>query len=348
MLPYYIASEAFCLTSVLLPIIASAAITNPTVNILQPTVEDSSVSALPSSPVDPRFRKEIAGYNHIPVSRTSLMMTFVNEMSKLALLDWNGQVGSFRSTPFPGYSDVAIFLNVKSPARTIQTRIAVWGLFSAFVNTAVANRFKACDVDLYWADVKVARIRIRPNPATSSQSTIGEQGSMNQSLVQVLPTLPRLDDAINNLSNGSPNLTNGTSTLTEPVFEADCGYLEDAETLTDIEVFATVFSVLRNLAPVPKTNLVDEGFETGMRTVEAKIQFQGPGEIPSHAPGPPYYQYQWVIRAVHAMPIYMLHQRRFAELGVGIVVDGRRLGRGQILKGEMGSRGVAGTNVSNF
>ena len=154
----------------------------------------------------------------------------------------------------------------------------------------------------------------------------------------MLPTLPSLDDdddAISNLANGSPDLTNGTSTLTEPVFEADCDYLEDARTLTDTEVFATVFSVLRNLAPVPKTNIVDESFEIGMRTIGAKIQFQGLGEIPSHPQGPPYYQYQWVIRAVLAMPIYMLHQQRFAELGVLIIVDGRHLGRGQILKGEM-------------
>lgn len=326
------------MSAILLPTIVSAAIPIPTINILQPSV-NTSASALPPSPVDPRFGKTISGYNQIPVSRISLMMTFVNEMSKLALLDWNGQVGSFRSTAFPGYSDVAIFLNVKPPMQTIQTRIAVWGMFSAFTNIVIANRFKACDVDLYWADVKVARIRIRPHPATtSSQSTVGEQGSRNQSLVQMLPTLPSLDDdddAISNLANGSPDLTNGTSTLTEPVFEADCDYLEDARTLTDTEVFATVFSVLRNLAPVPKTNIVDESFEIGMRTIGAKIQFQGLGEIPSHPQGPPYYQYQWVIRAVLAMPIYMLHQQRFAELGVLIIVDGRHLGRGQILKGEM-------------
>lgn len=328
--------------------IVSAAIANPTINVLQPSVSNSSFSTLPSVPVDPRFRVEIKGYNPIPVRRTSLMMTFVNEMSKLAIMDWNGQVGSFRSTAFPGYSDVAIFLNVKRPAQTIQTKIAIWGMSSTFTNTVIANRFKACDVDIYWDDVKIARIRIRPNPATSSQSTIEEQGSQNQSLVQVLPTLPSLDDVTGNHTNGFLNLTNDTSILTEPVFEADCYYLEDAKTLTDTEVFATVFSVLKNIAPVPKTSLVEETFEMGMLTVDARIQFQGPEDIPGHPPGPPYYQFQWVIRALHAMPIYMLGQGRFAELGVLIVVDGRHLGIGHILKGEMDPPGITGTNTSTF
>ena len=325
--------------------VASAAITSPTINILQPSVTNSSFSILPSIPVDPRFKKEIVGYNLIPVSRTSLMMTFVNEMAKIALMDWNGQIGSFRSTAVPEYSDVVIFLTVKRPAQTIQTKIAVWGLFSTFTNTVIANRFKACDVDLYWDDVQIARIRVRPKPATS-QSTIGEQGSQNQSLAQVLPTLPSLDDLSRNLTNGHSNLTNDTSILTEPVFDIDCQYPEGAKTLTDIEVFATVLSVLKTIAPVPKTDLVDAAFETGMLTIDARVQFQGPEDIPWHPPGPPYYQYQWVVRALHAMPTYMLDQGRFAELAVLIIVDGRHLGVGQILKGEMDPQDITGKNIS--
>lgn len=278
--------------------VASAPTTNPIINILQPSVKNLFVFTdltLEPAPVDPRFRVAVSSYDHVPVSRTSFMMTCVNEMSKLALLDWNGQVGSFRSTAVPRCSDVAIFLNVRSPAQTIQTRIAVWGEYLVFINEVLPNRFMACDIDLYWDDVKVARLRVRPNPATSSQSsrlTIREQSNQNQSLVKVLPTLPSLHNAISNLTNGSSDLSNDKSILIEPVFEAICDYCEDAETLNDTEVFATVVSALQNIAPAPKTSLVEEAFETGMTSVDARVQFQGPGEIPWHPQGPPYYQYQ--------------------------------------------------------
>ena len=340
--------ETFLLSSVLLPMVASAAIRNPTMNILQPSVKNLSVPTdltLEPVPRDPRLRVEASGYNHIPLSRTSLMMTFVNEMSKLASLDWNRQVGSFRSTAVQGYSDVAMFLNVRSPAQTIQTKIAVWGMFSTFSNTVMGNRFKACNIDLYWDDVKIARIRVRPNP-TTSQSTIGEQNGQNQSLSQELPALPSLYNSVGNLTDEPSDLTNDTSILTQPAFEAVCHYIEDAKTLNDTEVFATIIGTLKNIAPIPKTSLVEEAFETGMRTVDAKVQFEGPEGIPPHPPGPPYYQYQWVIRALHAMPRYMLDHGRLAELGVSIVVDGRQLGFGQLLKGEVGPARVTYTDIS--
>ncbi|CAF9939792.1 hypothetical protein IMSHALPRED_001633 [Imshaugia aleurites] len=347
MLPCHVLSETVFLLFILLPMVALA-ITNP-ITILQPSVRNFSASTeltLGPVPQDPRLRIAIQGYNQIPVSRTSLMMTCVNEISKLVSLDWNGQVRSFRSSQIQGYSDVAIFMNVRSPAPSIQTKVAVWGMYLTFTNTVIANRVKACDVDLYWDDVRVARIRVRPNPATSSQSMIGEQGSPDQRLLQELPALPSLYNTSGNLTDGSSNIHNDTSILKEPMFEADCSYLGDAETLNDIEVFATIMGALKNIAPVPKTSLVHDAFETGMRTVDARVQFQGPEDIPWHPPGPPYYQYQWVIRALHAMPGYMLSQGRLAELGVSIVVDGRRLGFGQLIKGEVDPVRATYTNIS--
>ncbi len=55
---------------------------------------------------------------------------------------------------------------------------------------------------------------------------------------------------------------------------------------------------------------------------------------------PPFFEYRWAIEAVRQMPGFLLQQRRFAELGIRVIVDGVRVGTALLEKGEPDNLGA--------
>ena len=110
--------ETAVVASTWLSMVASA--TTPTRDLSIAPILSTNTSAsftIPITPIDPRFHITGLVTPHPPLTQNSLLMTAVNEMAKLALLDWNGRVGSFRSTRIPGYSDISISIKVTPPAQ---------------------------------------------------------------------------------------------------------------------------------------------------------------------------------------------------------------------------------------
>ncbi len=266
-------------------------------------------------------------------------MTAINEMGNLALLDWNGQIRSFRSQRIPGYSDVSIVIRVVPPAQRIDTRIAVWGLYAAIDSMRINDKFEANEYGLYWGNSQVGVLRFR-NLAASHYAPRGEQNE-SQSLDLILPTLPSVAKSFGKPTKKNPSSANITGMLKEHVLVANCHYLPDAESLTFEEVLLPIISAMRDVAAVPKTSFMDSAFVAQPAGMDAKVIFAGRNGGPiGRRTGT--YQYQWVIKVLDAIPSFFLMNERFAEMYVNIIVDGVYLGCGGLDKREVESISVTG------
>ena len=47
---------------------------------------------------------------------------------------------------------------------------------------------------------------------------------------------------------------------------------------------------------------------------------------------PPFFEYRWLIESLRQLPAFLLQQGRFAEISMGIVVDGVHVGNGLLEK----------------
>ena len=320
--------------------VASTIIPAQDLSIFQTVPKNISASlTIPVTPIDPRFRITVFDGPDTPLNQKSLLMTAINEMGKLALLDWNGQIKSFRSQRIPGYSDVSIVVRVVPPAQRIDTRIAVWGLYAAIESMSTNDKFEAKEYSLFWGNSQVGVLRFH-NIAASQYTPRGEQNE-SQSSDLILPTLPSLANSFGKPTKETPSSANITEMLKEHVLVANCHYLPDAESLTFGEVLLPIISAMRNVAAVPKTSFMDSAFVAQPAGMEAKVIFAGRSGGPvGRRTGT--YQYKWVIRVLYAIPSFFFMNDRFAEMYVNIIVDGVYLGVGMLDKREVESISVTG------
>ncbi len=247
-------------------------------------------------------------------------MTAVNEMAKLALLDWYGHIGSFRSTPLVGYSDISISIRTVPPAQQLDTRIAVWGLYAAIDSMRLEGRFEENEYDLYWVDSVVAVLSFK-TVATSQSATGGQRNESeneSESLDPMLPTLPNVDDSVSDEIAGT----------LKGSFAADCLYIVRARPLTFEEVLLPIINALREVAAQPKTSYLDSAFQVPV--MASRVFFAGPDarRISRRAT----YQYKYVIKALHTMPDFLLTNDRLAEMCMRINVNDVYVGTGGLDK----------------
>ena len=302
--------------------VASASISTPDLSIFQNLSNNISTNlSIPSAPIDPRFH--ITGFNgpDTPLPQNSLLMTAVNEMAKLALLDWYGNIGSFRSHPLPGYSDISISIRTVPPEEQLDTRIAVWGLFAAIDSMRLEGRFEENEYDLYWVDSVVAVLRFKT--FATLQSAMGGQRngseSESESLDLTLPTLPSVDDSVSAEITGTPE---------DGRFVAECFYIVRARPLTFEEILLPIINALREVAAQPKSSYLDSAFQVPV--MASRVFFAGPNarRITRRAT----YQYKYVIKALHTMPDFLLTNDRLAEMCMRIIVNGVYVGTGGLDK----------------
>lgn len=295
---------------------------------LQPVSTNISTGlTLPITPIDPRFGITRTIGPDTPLAQNSLLMTAVNEMAKLALRDWSGRVGSFRSSHLPGYSEVLIVIRTVRPARKIDTRIVVWGLYAAIDNMRLNHRFQVNEYQLYWDDILVGTLRF--SSTVASESATGGQQSETERLDLMLPTLPSIVNPFRNGTEDNTSSADSTGSL-EDFFFADCLYIQDAQPLTFEEVLVPIITALRDVAAAPKTSFMDGKFLVQPVGMDAKVLFGGRDYGPITERNT--YSYEFVIRALHAIPDFFLRNNRFGEMLMHLIVNGVYVGVGGLDK----------------
>lgn len=104
--------------------------------------------------------------------------------------------------------------------------------------------------------------------------------------------------------------------------ETMCRYRPDVEEFSVSEALGAVMAGLRDVAPVPKDDRMDEYFSSYVEGMDSALFFDGNDEDPEH----PTYQYKYVIDTLLAMSSWLLSHGRLAEMACGIVIDGQDVG----------------------
>lgn len=320
--------------------IGSPAIPSEDLSFLQPVSTNNSTGlSLPITPIDPRFSITRTVGPNTPLAQNSLLMIAVNEMAKLALRDWNGRVGSFRSQQISGYSEVLIVMRTARPARKIDTRIVVWGLYAAIDNMRLNHRFQMNEYQLYWDNSMVGTLRFSSTVAL--ESATGVQQSETERLDLTLPTLPSIVNTFQNGTEDKTSSADSTGSL-EDFFFADCLYIQDAQPLTFEEVLVPIITTLRDVAAAPKASFMDGKFLVQPIGMDAKVLFGGRDYGPISERNT--YQYEYVIRALRAIPDFFLRNNRFAEMLMHLIVNGVYVGVGGMDKRDDSANAVDATS----
>ncbi|KAL6722240.1 hypothetical protein ACLMJK_001347 [Lecanora helva] len=285
--------------------------------------------SIPNTPIDPRFRIIGNPGSNTPLDLGSLLMTGTNELAKLALKDWEGEVPSFRSAFIPRYSDVAIVMKAVRPASHIDTKIAVWGLFSALNQMATTGRCLGQNYDLYWGMTRVAVLVIKPKLdltiAMPSEEGRNESNTLNT-------TLPTLSDNVSFLQQApiSTSVRIGKQTISprDHSFSTRCRWPPGARPIPILFAFSIILNGLRLVASEPKTSLVDQDFSVQSTDNPARAFFAGPYGEPISIPGDRTYPYELVILTLRAMMNFLVVNHRYTEMAVDLVVDGVSVGSG--------------------
>lgn len=279
----------------------------------------------PGVPVDPRFSAEIAYFDDIPLDRESLLGTATATMGKLAETDFQGRTGNVHS-PLMRSSSVSIQFQVTTPARQVETRIAIWALYGAVLNIASTSMYQQATMTVYWNLYEVAILYIRPR--ASSRLTLEPPSDSLRSVSDKLPYLQYPTNTSAAWTDDHSGDANTTNTLSYGDFRTICGYPLDAEVLSVSEVLAAVMTGLKNVASVPKNDRMDGAFASHYAGIDARVVFSGSLTDPNH----PTYQYKYVIYVLVLMTQRLLRDGTLAELGCHILVNGQDVGIGRLEK----------------
>ncbi len=307
----------------------AAAITNPNLSLLL-QASNTSLAKFTSlgNDLHPHFHIAI-GYGNDGLPATAMLMDAVDSLAKLAPLDYLGRQPNFHGH-MEAYPQVVIDVDPVYPATDVENRVAVlciyWGM-----ETVVSNRnYKNAEIDCFWDNVVVAQVRFE-QPGYYSSATVETNSPISSLGVTAEPTV----------SNGTtPGLTAGNSTLNSPTalntsLDARVNsifyFRSDSQTLSLTDVFIITMATLKNVASFPSTDAVTSFTSGAGSAYDLYFAFASGETIRTR---PPFYEYRWIIETVRQIPAWMLSQRRFAEISIGILVDDVHLGSAVLEKGE--------------
>ena len=279
--------------------------------------------------IDPRFHLK-AVYAETQIPLTPCFMNVVELLAQYAELDWLSEVKGRHGVVLPEYPQVEFAVIPAAPARSIEVRLVIWGLWVGIRDIINRNLYYEAEYEVLWENQVVAFIYItKPmdlQPPTNSTATLGTD--------EPLSLLPSPDAAISNNPDTSNNSStfNSSDLLTDGHFSWKPRYAPRAQTLTVIEVFLTVMAGLKNAAFHSALEKVPGPYASSAVDVFANVQFYIFGRRHPR-PKPPFFQYIHVIKALRLIPGYMLREKRFAEMLFEIDVNGMTVGDGYLQKG---------------
>jgi len=336
----------------------AAVISASTGSTASPSVNESSfLGSSPNInflvPIDPaKFRSSI-NYGELKLPATSVLINAVDVMVQLALQDWDSQMGpkTFK-LDIPRYSQIEIIISPWDTARgaTLHSGFAVLGLFEVILNILgdPTRRFKSVQSTFLYEGVQVGWLMIRRTAGTASVSAFNNTNA-------IVPTFPTFAEAARTLDDvAAPTAVVGGADLTAPAWDDSqlkVEYIQGQHTFTIYEIFFAVIASIKEMAVHDRTARVDD-FSTYIDTPPITtagqpivISFRSHDNPPRTAEQPPYFKWEWLIKAFGQVPQYMLASTNFRDiLHMALIVDRVPVGDGYVVRRQAGLDVVGGVS----
>ncbi|KAL8832685.1 MAG: hypothetical protein Q9170_004783 [Blastenia crenularia] len=300
----------------LLPNISAAAVITPldssqAISIDPANFYDAPIAAAPLGAIDPKKFSARVQYTSQALPGTAVLMSLIDVMTQFALQDWEDNIGpkSYRMDD-PRYSQVEIYIGPwnPDPHATLKAGYGVLGLFEMMANilTDPKNRFKSVHGHFMYDDQEVGVFAMRKVTAGDNSPLPNESTSLRTST----STAPAWLD---------PHLT--------------LELIQNRDVLTIYEIFFASAAALRELAPFSTSQKVrDVSFDINAPPITTAgtpmlVLFRNIGRTPRQ---PPFFKYEWAIKAVAQLPSTLLFEKRDLH-GVSemvIIVDSIHVGLG--------------------
>lgn len=269
-----------------------------------------------SAPPHPHFEAQFE-FGNIRLRSISMLMNAVEALAALALKDQTAR-SSGAHFRFERYPDVVIDVVPKRPATDVLNEVSLLCIRWGMTHVISQGEYKNAEIDCLWDTVVVAQVHFeRP----------GYQSLSNNASV-LAPIAESPGGSVSPLSL----ITTTNDTLLAAVTPA-FSFRADSQTLPIPNVFVITIAVLTAFAYYPKTDPVSTWSVVGTGPEWNTSMLFEPYSIRAR---PPFFEYRWAIETVRQMPGFLLQQGRFAELSIGIIIDGVHVGNALLAKGEPG------------
>lgn len=265
-----------------------------------------------------------------------VLMTAVDAMVQLALLDWNSQSGPMRfQIPIARFAQIEIFIGPinRRPGETMPTSFAALGLFDLMVKILSDPDYKCRSAQsTFLYDGRKVGMLILGMKYQSSVASAAQEHTANVSTASSIE--PQSDARTpDHAGIGDSHELSAPSWIDRRL---KVSVSRGVNQLNQFEVFFAVFLLLLKSARQPIASVVpDVGFVLNRPPITPvgqpiAVSFKGVGRT---AANPPYFQWQWMIKAVAQLPLYMIEEENFRELGrIRLRVNDIEIGVGQIVR----------------
>ena len=200
-----------------------------------------------------------------------------------------------------------------------------------------SRKFQSAVFILSYRGQVVARIRYRmmgalaSSPADITNTTLIANETLPHS--NTATRLLRISTDANTTSVGTVNPQN------DPLLRVAFRLVGSVITIYDI--FYLTLGMLREVAPYPRTaRLVDTTTPISAANLLLSTRQNDP---PRTVQNPPYFQVEWLMKALARTPAYMLEQRSFREVEMTLFVDEIEVGGISIMRPRSGNALVLGS-----
>lgn len=305
--------------------------------------------------IDPEKFKIGTNYGELKLQATSVLMNAVDVMVQLALQDWDSQMSAktFRMD-IPKYSQIEISIGPWDTAAgaTLRSGFAVLGLFKVILTilSDPTRRFKSLQSTFFYDGTKVGWLMIRMT------NTVGTPSISASNVTKAIPLkFPSFAEAAQTLDIIDPlDSMVGATALEAPAWDDSrlkVDYIQRLDTFTIYEIFFAVIAWIHKMAVHDRNAQVIEftaRIDTPPITTAGQpiaISFKNYSNPPRTARNPPYFQWEWLIKAFGQLPQHMLDSRNFHEvLHMALTVDRVPVGEGYIVRQRTGLELVGGTS----
>lgn len=199
------------------------------------------------------------------------------------------------------------------------------------------RNFQSAVFILSYRGQGVARIRYKMMGALASLPADIANTTLNAN-----ETLPRSNTTTRLLQPSTDANTTSVDTVdpqNDPLLRVAFRLVGSVITIYDI--FYLALGMLREVAPYPRTaRLVDTTTPISAANLLLSTRQNNPQRTVQN---PPYFQVEWLMKALARTPAYMLEQRSFRELEMTLFVDEVKVGEISIMRPRSGNALVLGS-----
>ena len=309
-------------TSIGLNIARPSSIVPSTIASQYPKLENVSTFGVPEPPFPFHVTYEIGGS---PLRKTSCLLNTVNTLKQLALGDWEARISDGTEFRMNNYPEVSILVNTPRRKRSIEAKYIIWAIFYGVHEMIEEKKFELAQFEMSWDSDVFGWVHIINNPTALGITVGGSQanGTLDMAKRSILfpPTNATEMDGF--------NVTNVVTTdATDDPAEARLvtTFTPVGQNLGVYDVFFPIMHTLTDMAKIPTTT-ISEGVVAGADGYNGVVCILP--AIPIRT-DPPTLEYQWLIRTMARIPIYMVENHRFGEIDIKVAVDGVEIAFGRL------------------